>query len=508
MTIGVVGERDVRLLGRGLVKSPGIWLLAFVLMWAFVNAVANSANGLNHDMIESYVWGHEFQLGYYKHPPFWAWVAGLWFHVFPTNGSSFAVLSAINAGLGLLGCWYLVGCFTSGNKRLAAVALLLASPFYTLFAYKYNANTIFLSIWPWTAYFFLRSMQSRAPVDAVLLGILAGIAALSKYYAIVLLFSCLVASILHSQRRAYFRSASPYLSVASCGAVIAPHVGWLIVNGFQPFHYFEGETGHGLAFVAHQTIDLFAQYLLPQIVIVLVVLFGGGARFSSRLGHLARENRVLLVLACGPFVLTVFLSVLFRVLITSNTALSTFCLAPLALIELTEGGNIARMKRAALALAAASTVVALLAAPVLAYAHAVGLMRGTPGINDPSEELAGAATTMWHATMRSPVAFVAGTQLYADSIVFYSPDHPSELIDFDHEKSPWVSKAALLRGGLLIACLASDQKCLLQAAAQTGGRTLTERISLQHKAFGQSGRMVEFVLFLVAPEPAVVGRGI
>ena len=53
----------------------------------------------------------------------------------------------------------LIGRFADGEKRMAATALLLLTPFYTFLSYKYNANSIFLSIWPWTRYFFVRSID-------------------------------------------------------------------------------------------------------------------------------------------------------------------------------------------------------------------------------------------------------------------------------------------------------------------------------------------------------------
>ena len=86
---------------------------------------------IKHDMAEAYTWGREFQLGYNQHPPFWAWVCGLWFHVFPRTGWAFALLSSTNAAVGLWGAWTLIGDFAEGRKRIAAWALLLLTPLYT-----------------------------------------------------------------------------------------------------------------------------------------------------------------------------------------------------------------------------------------------------------------------------------------------------------------------------------------------------------------------------------------
>ena len=72
--------------------------VAFVAVWSAYFAISEIATAIHNDMAEAYVWGQEFQLGYNQHPPFFAWIAGLWFLVFPRAGWAFAILSTINAG--------------------------------------------------------------------------------------------------------------------------------------------------------------------------------------------------------------------------------------------------------------------------------------------------------------------------------------------------------------------------------------------------------------------------
>ena len=122
--------------------------IAFVAVWSAYFAISEVATAIHNDMAEAYVWGQEFQLGYNQHPPFFAWIAGLWFLVLPRAGWAFAILSTVNAAIGLVGAWRLIGPFAGGATRAAATALLLLTPLYTFLAYKYNANSIFLSLWP------------------------------------------------------------------------------------------------------------------------------------------------------------------------------------------------------------------------------------------------------------------------------------------------------------------------------------------------------------------------
>src|SRR5689334_21222351 len=182
-------------------------------MWTLCGVVTASPAAIHNDMAEAYAWGREFQLGYEKHPPFWAWIAGLWFEVLPRADWAFILLAGLKAGLGLGGSWMLIGDFAEGDRRLAATALLLLTPFYTFLALKYNANSIFLYLWPWTLHFFVRSIDERRIADAAFFGLFIGMALLSKYFAVILAATCFVAALLHPARRAYFASSAPYVSL-------------------------------------------------------------------------------------------------------------------------------------------------------------------------------------------------------------------------------------------------------------------------------------------------------
>ena len=120
--------------------------------------------------------------------------------------------------------------FASGAKRWAAFTLLLLTPFYTFGCYKYDANTIFLSIWPWTLYFCLVSLRDRRRGPAIGFGVCLGLAFLSKYYAAILLATCALGAVATPFRRAYVRSASPWISALVATAIVAPHVVWLLTH--------------------------------------------------------------------------------------------------------------------------------------------------------------------------------------------------------------------------------------------------------------------------------------
>ena len=197
-------------------------LIAHVCAWTVYGTVALGVGGIHGDMAEAWVWGQELQLGYFKHPPFWAWLTFAWFDIFPRANWSFYLLAALNAAAGLWGTWALAGLFLKDAERYAVILFLMLTPNYGFLALKFNANSILLSLWPWATFFFVRSLASRRTFDGVGLGLFAGLAMLSKYYTLLLLATFFLAALFSENRRRYFRSAAPYAAAATCAFVLLP----------------------------------------------------------------------------------------------------------------------------------------------------------------------------------------------------------------------------------------------------------------------------------------------
>lgn len=485
----------------------------YVLFWTIVNAVANGG-GLDHDTTEAYVWGHEFQLGYYKHPPFWAWIAGTWFSILPHRAWAFSLLSTTNAAIGLLGSWFLIGRFAGGEKRIAAILLLLLTPYYSWFAYRYNANTIFLSLWPWTALFFVRSLESERRFDAMLFGILAAFDMLSKYYAVLLLATCALAACVHPQRRTYFTSFRPWISFATGALLFAPHLWWLAQNGFPPVHFFASETGQSWSFALRQSVNVLLEsvaWLIPAALVIAVAR----RRTASPGDAVVRDSRLrfLAVLSFAPVLLTAVACLAFRLVLTSGTASSTFCLAPLFLVAVMAGNKARPIAGLARSVALVTWAISLASVPLLAYGHVVhpvGMLRSFPGSDQPGPELAGAATKIWRDKTGVPLKIVGGTLTdpaipvsygdpVADLVVFYSDDHPSEFIDYSTIHAPWITPRLLARDGMLVVCPAENAECIKAASTFAGPQSSRISITLSHRFLFWRGRPKTFILMIDRP---------
>ncbi len=484
---------------------PAILLAIFagnVAIWLLYSVFAFEGSALHQDITEAYVWGREFQLGYYKHPPFWAWIAGIWFSFMPHRDWAFNLLAMLNANLGLLGAWKLTGRFVDGERRTGAMLLLLLTPFYTFLAFKYNANSIFLSLWPWTAYFFVRSMDETRLLPAALFGVFAAADILSKYYAAVLLASCLIAVFVHPGWRRYLASARPLLALCICLLLVAPHLWWLVDTGFLPFHYLESERIYSFSRALMNALGFLGGCFGMQAGILGAVLLMrplSRANLAGGLRERMREPRFrfMAVLALAPALLTALSGVLLHLRLSTNMTIGIFPLTPLLLMEARGVVAGVRIRRVAWGLAAALILVALGVSHFAAYQ---GFRSGQPPFVLPWREMAVTADQVWHQRVSAPLAIVSGNSTYAGAAAFYAEDQPHELIDYNFAYSPWLTKDEVTRRGLLAICLKSETGCLADAAPFTTPDTTQVDVAVSHDFGGEQTPPNSFVLIVVPPQ--------
>src|SRR5476649_1038863 len=70
-------------------------LAIYALLWTIYGTVAKGSQGLHSDMTEVIAWSRDLSLGYLKHPPLAAWIARLWFSVFPVTEPSYYLLAML-----------------------------------------------------------------------------------------------------------------------------------------------------------------------------------------------------------------------------------------------------------------------------------------------------------------------------------------------------------------------------------------------------------------------------
>ncbi len=476
-------------------------LLAHVVTWTIYGAVG-LRGGIHEDMLEAWVWGKEPQFGYFKHPPLFAWLTGAWFCAMPLADWSFYLLAALNSALAIWAIWLLAGLFVAGEKRLAAVLVAMLTPLYGVLALKFNANSVLLASWPLAMWFFIRSLRHRHPLDAIGVGAVTALAMLSKYYSALLLVAMLVTSLLHPGRRAYWRSSAPYLAAATGLLVLAPHIHWLIVTDGQTFSY----AGTKFGFDAKQTLIWSAVTASAPVLffaIPLVVLLGlRRERWAAAWANIARWNGSpgspwLDVLAFAPLLLTLLWG-LAGVKVSISYTIPIFSAVPILMVLALPHQFDDRAMRRLFNAAWIVMLAVVLASPLLGY---VRFRTDTRAAVEPRAEVSVALTQLWHERFKQPLLLVAGSTAFASALPFYSPDHPSQFINFTTVTAPWVTEVKLKRGGLLIVCEAWDEGC-----QKTIGRRETPDVgrfeqTFARTAYGRTAPSVTLMILMLPPAP-------
>ncbi len=490
-----------RLWPQDLAVAAGF--LFFIFAWTAYASITMADRALHWDVLEAYAWGKEFQLGYNQHPPFWAWISGLWFLAFPNKDWCFHLLEALNAALGLLGAWRLIGLFAKGWERHAAALLLVATPFYTFLSFKYNADTIFLSLWPWTLFFFVRSLDNMKLQDAMAFGLFAAACMLSKYYAVILLMTCALSLAFHPNGRKYLLSPLPWIAGGLFAALILPHLLWSLNANAPPVAYAKGLTGKGLWFSASWAADFLLDGGLDLIVVVVIILLsrrGPAAGLAPGSSHPlpAQRRRFLAVLALSPVLLTVMFALGCQLKIKIIMAVGTFPLMPLFLMQFATRLDGRRCFQLAGVAAIAVTAAAAASAPLAR--SIIARKSNGPTFIEPRRELAERVTALWHDETHTPLRIAGSEAHYAFGISFYSEDRPSSFVNLSYSMSGWVTPEKLKKSGLLIACAHEDPACLARAAGFLSGNWKQTTIKIGRVIEARRMPEIVFDIFIVPPQ--------
>jgi 4-amino-4-deoxy-L-arabinose transferase-like glycosyltransferase len=475
---------------------PAPWLfllfLVHVTVWTLFGVVSNPGP-VHHDMMEAYLWGHEYQLGYYKHPPFWAWLAGAWFEIFPRSNWAFYLLSALNSGFALLGVWRLYGLYAQGSLRQASLLLLLATPLYTFLALKFNANAMLLALWPWTAYFFAKSIERLSLRAAVLFGVFAAASLLSKYYSALLLVSLFAASLFHPNAKRYYRSPLPYLTVAVFLAAITPHVMWAIEHGFQTVKYAQTRASFSSATVYRSVVTfILGSIAFHGVVLVLTLLSkpgaGAGAIDKSRI-------RFIAIAGLGPFILSVLTGLISHVRLSTNFAIPIFFLVPL-ILAIALKPDLTRLHRFALRFA---ILIYVLALPIAFASPLIMVLQKKPEFFAPVLEIVDLAKQRWAEVTPVPIQTVAGSLRYGMAAAFYGDGEVKELTSFDYSLAPWITPDRVAQTGLLAICLQQDGVCAERASGFLTAASRRETVTVARHYGSVTGAAQTFELFIIPP---------
>jgi len=443
-----------------LLAQPEGWLalliVAQLLFWTLLPWLL--ATSLPLDVVsDGLSWGHEWQWGYYKHPPLPSWTVELFFEAFGDLGPFLLSQVAISATYVLI---FLLGREIMPARRAAVGALLLMGVYYfSIPTPEYNHNIAQMPLWAAASLAYCMAWKTGALRWWLVLGVAAGLGLLTKYSTGLLLATMVVHLVVARGSRSALLSVGPYLAIAVCVAIVSPHLVWLYHNGFPTLHYAvaragtsTGEAGRFLA-----PMKFFAAQVLDIAPAVLVSAFAGMLVLDIAQARRDENLRLLVWLMLGPPVLTILLSLATGLGVRDMWGAPMWNLTGLVLVQAAS----ARWQTASLPRLKYS-LAGLFFVGLFGYALAnaiVPQIESKPSrIEWPARELSRSFAAIWHDRTHRPLGIVAGDSWLAGLVAMNVAQRPSVWIDASFIKSPWLTPAQVRREGALVLWRVQEQQ--------------------------------------------------
>lgn len=434
---------------------------AQIVLWTAVPALTVSAMPL--DVLEGYVWGREWLIGTYKHPALPSWVLEASRLVLGTTGWPAFLISQLFVAA-TFAIVFLIGRDLMDDARGAAAVLLLTGVYYFSWpTHEFNHNVAQMPFWVGFVLALWRAVERNSLAWWLIAAVVAALGIYSKLSMATLLVVAAAWMLLDQRARAALATPGPYVSGLVFCLLSAPLARWLIVTDFQPLQHVgtraRSEALGNLWFLLLQA----ALYTVPLLMLATSGLLPVGRRGDQSTtaeqpkldADAARSRRFVMIMAFGPFVLALGLAAIagLRLRTPWATAFSTMAgLAAMALI--TQSVTHKALHRLGVWAAGLLLVVpALFAADVLIGIRQVKATHlqsfRQQRVNWPQHEIMRRLVAEWSKATGKSLRIVIGEIRVAGLVALDAPGAPS-VMEFESERSPWVSPQRLAREGALV----------------------------------------------------------
>lgn len=429
-----------------------VWIsVVHLLLWVIIPIITQPNAPL--DTLEMIYWGHEWELGYYKHPPLPGWLAEIVCigqnDVWPTY-----VLAQV-ATLTCFWCAFALGRKTLGNvQSILSVLLLQGCYYYNFTTVEFNNNVSSRAFWALAILFLYSGLTKGKTLAWIGTGVCLGLGMLCKYDTAILAVIMVAFSAIHPVGRRCWKTTGPLACLTAALLVFGPHLYWLVQHDFPTVAYFfrRSESSHSVSTHFTSPFNFAMAQLLAISPIGLLAVPVLGWRWSLRQRENdERLNRDFLLWFCfGPFLLVVAAGMLLGVHIRSmwGTAMwSYITVATLFFVRSQVDGSSARR------VIVRSASFCILALVIFGLRNTVlPEFRGKASrIHFPGRELASLAQEFYEREVGGSPEVVAGPWWEAANVAFYGKNRASVYADIDPEISPWISDERFMQtGGVLI----------------------------------------------------------
>lgn len=445
-----------------------------IVLWTLVPFLTHHTMPL--DVVrEGLAWGVEWQWGYHKHPPLATWLVDAAFRLLGDLGPYLLAQVAIATTYAFV---FLLGRRLMGESKAAVGTLLLVGVYYFSWPTpEFNHNVAQMPFWAAASYLFHRAIREDRLISWMALGAVAGAGLLVKYSMAVLLVAMALYLLGSAGTRRLLLSPRLYVGLAAVGAVLLPHLMWLVANDFAPFGYLEGRAATAASPIVTRIVEplgfLLAQAAdhLPMVALLaLAGLIGKGALSTHPSGDQAsgEDRRFLMTLALGPALLTALAALLGGFGLRDMWGAPMFNLSGLLAVHLLAGRVEAlRVRRFAVSVAGLLVLLPLVYGIVSLFGAS---LTGRPKrIDWPDRVLASALERVWRERTGCPLRIVAGDSWLAGLVSLRASGRPAVVLDGEPALSPWITPERLRRDGALLVWRIEDgQTGIPSSLAQLG----------------------------------------
>lgn len=420
-------------------------LIIYFLVWAILPVALSSSYAL--DIPEGLYWGHEWQLGYYKHPPFSSWVLYSFYLAFGYIGPY--ILSQICIALSIFFVYRLAQQFMSQEKAVYAGLFILAIYYYTWPSLEFNHNVAQMPIWAALIYVFYLILKKNTWSLWITFAVLAGIGMLTKYTVAILIFSIVLFSLFKPYRQLWL-SAKPWVATLLALVIFSPHVWWLYQHDWLIFNYIQSraqETDH------HYTPWNAFKYLLAQMTnfLPLIVILLANKSLVINKAHPLDKNDKNFIWFMGlcPGMVLFILSLLTGVNIKDMWASPMWSLVALIFFSRLPDSLFQQRKQGLFK----GLVIWLVLITVLmaSYLQFGGQIRNKPSRFDwPQQQISTHVEQQWHMLSRCPLDNISGDNWIAILAATKMPHMPSVMMSTSASYSPWMNLARLEEKGSFV----------------------------------------------------------
>lgn len=397
------------------------------------------------DATETITWGHEWQLGYERHPPLAAWLAETAVTLSGNKLWSYFLLSQLCIVIGFWAVWRLAQQWLNDSRSVIAVVLLEGVYYYNFTSPEFNPNVLLLALWPLTILAFRYALVKGKTIYWLTCGLLAGLSVLAKYHTAFLLVSMLMVLLSTPYYRKTFKQPGLYLAFIIALAIISPHLYWVTQNDFTTITYgLERSTAEETDYAnLYYPIKFAGSQLLAVLfcLIAFISLKAGQTAFP----HAGKSDPFPWVIGLGPFVIIVLISAVFGMRLKSMWGTPIWFFAGILLMMYFRPDiGIKNFKRFLI------TLTIIFVFIVSAYITQLNI-KLRDRAHFPGEDVGTFFTNEWQKKFNSKLEYVGARLWLGGNIAFYSEDRPSVFVELKQERSRWINEQDFIKkGGVLV----------------------------------------------------------